>query len=69
MIGAAGASMMGSSPSFSSGASATADSRSGNVDSYFASGDFVVGGDKNMIWVFVLIAAVAVAFFFFKGKK
>lgn len=69
MLSAAGASMMGSSPSFSSGATSGATGRSGDITSSFQSGDFTVGGDKNMIWIFVVAGIVAVVFFVFKSKK
>ncbi len=68
MLPAAGAAMMGSSPSFSSGATSGATGRSGDITSSYMSGDFTVGGDKNMIWIFVVAGAVAIAFFAFKGK-
>ena len=63
------ASMMGSSPSFSASSSAAATSRSGDITSSFMSGDFTVGGDKNMIWIWISLAVVAVVFIVFKGKK
>ena len=69
MIPAAGASMMGSSPSFASSAASGATGRSGDINSSFQSGDFNVGTDNGMIWIFVLAACVAVAFFFFRSKK
>lgn len=60
--------MMSGSPSFQASANSSAASRSGDVTSSFMSGDFTVGGDKNMIWIFVVAGAVAIAFFVFKGK-
>lgn len=60
------ASMMGSSPSFTASSSAASSSRSGDISGSFMSGDFTVGGDKNMIWIFVLVAAVAVVFLVFR---
>lgn len=59
----------GSSLQTSSSASAAASSRSGNVDSYFQSGDFIVGGSKNSWWNYAIIAGIAVAFLYFWKKK
>jgi len=69
MLPAAGASMMGSSPSFQASANSSASAKSGDVTSSFMSGDFVVGGNKDMIWIFVAAAVVALAFIVFKGRK
>ena len=59
----------GTSLQASSSAAASASSRSGDASQSFQSGDFIVGGDKNMIWLFVIAGVVAVAFFYFKGRK
>lgn len=69
MVPAAG--MMGGAPSYSASSSAnsSANSRSGDISSSFMSGDFTVGGDKNMIWIFVIVGVVAVAFLLFRGKR
>ena len=54
-----------SSNQSSSGASG----RSGDVSSYFASGDFTTGGGKSLTWIFVVAGVVLVAMFYFRGKQ
>jgi len=52
----------------SSSAPSSAAARAGDIGG-FSSGDFTVGGDKNMIWIFVVAGVVAVLFLVFRARK
>lgn len=60
---------MNSPPSFASSAAASASSQSGSIYGSNTTGDFIVGGGKNEIWIWLILAAAVVAFLIFKGKR
>ena len=55
--------------SASSSASSAASSKSGDVYGSFMTGDFNVGGSKDMTWVFVIVGVIAVVWIVFSGKR
>ena len=59
----------GGGMSSSSSASAASSSKSGDVYGSFMSGDFTLGGSKDMTWVFVILGVVAVVWIVFMSKR
>ena len=55
--------------SASATSSAAASSKSGDVYGSFMSGDFTLGGSKDMTWVFVILGVVAIVFIIFMSKR
>lgn len=69
MAGSILASFQNSPPSFQASAESGARSDSGSIYGSFTSGDFSVGGNKSINWLFVIVGIVFVVFFLFKGKR
>lgn len=63
------ASLLSSGGGMSASSSAAASSKSGDVYGSFMSGDFTLGGSKDMTWVFVILGVVAVVWIVFMSKR